>query len=212
MRRELHVRFCEGGGVRFPSATRLVMEFEHRQDAERCLAAWQTRLEPFGLALHPDKTRLLEFGRFAAMNRQRRGAGKPETFDFLGFTPVCGTTRRTGKFMVHRRPARKRLRTKLKRVKLELQQRWHEAIPQVGAWLQRVVRGYFNYHAVAGNLESLSRFRTQLLWLWLRTLRRRGQRRPLTWARFGPIAARWIPGPRILHPYPDVRFAASHPR
>jgi group II intron reverse transcriptase/maturase len=190
----------------------IVMGFEHRQDAERCLAGWQTRLHQFGLALHPDQTRLLEFGRFAARNRQRRGESKPETFDFLGFTHICGTTRRTGHFVVQRRTMRKRLRTKLKLVKLALQQRWHESIPQVGAWLRRVVGGYFNYHAVPGNGESLTRFRTQVLWLWLRTLRRRGQRRQMTWARFGPISARWIPRPRILHPYPDRRFAASHPR
>lgn len=190
----------------------IVMGFEHQHDAARCLAAWQTRLQRFGLALHPDKTRLLEFGRYAAERRARRGAGKPETFDFLGFTHICGTMRKTGRFLVKRKTIRKRLRGKLQQVKAALHRRWHEAVPTVGEWLGRVVQGYFNYHAVPGNGRSLEQFRTQVIRLWLRTLRRRSQRHALPWSRFGRIVRRWIPRVRILHPSPSVRFAARHPR
>ena len=190
----------------------IVMGFEHRQDAERCLAAWHARLQEFGLSLHLDKTRLLEFGRYAAERRKRRGEGKPETFDFLGFTHICGKTRGTGKFTVDRKTIKKRLRAKLQQVKAELHRRWHDPVPEVGQWLKRVVQGYFNYHAVPGNGRSLECFRTQVLWLWFRTLRRRGQRHRLTWDRFGRIAAAWIPSVHILHPFPAVRFDATHPR
>jgi group II intron reverse transcriptase/maturase len=190
----------------------IVMGFQHRQDAERCLAAWQTRLHDFGLALHPEKTRLLEFGRFAAERRQRRGEGKPETFDFLGFTHICGTTRKDGRFAVRRKSIRKRLRAKLQQVKAELRRRRHDPVSDLGQWLQRVVQGWVNYHAVPCNGERLEQFRAQISWLWFRALRRRGQRRPLTWARFAPLVERWLPRPRILHPYPSVRFNAKHPR
>lgn len=188
----------------------IVMGFEHRRDAERCLAAWRERLGQFGLELNPDKTRLLEFGRYAASNRKRRGAGKPETFDFLGFTHICGKTRAAGKFVVQRKTIRKRLRAKLQKVKAELHRRWHEPVPEVGQWLQRVVQGYFNYHAVPGNWESLDRFRTQVIWLWYRTLRRRGQRHRMTWRRFARLCSMWFPPIRILHPYPSDRFDARH--
>lgn len=190
----------------------IVLGFEHRQDAERCLAAWQVRMQQYGLALHPEKTRLLEFGRYAAERRQRRGEGKPATFDFLGFTHICGRVRKTGKFVVQRKTVPKRLRAKLQAVKAELHRRWHESVPEVGRWLHRVVAGYFNYHAVPGNGRSLDRFRSQVIWLWFRTLRRRSQRGRMTWDRFGSIVAAWIPRALILHPYPYVRFDASHPR
>jgi group II intron reverse transcriptase/maturase len=190
----------------------IVMGFEHQRDAERCLAAWQVRVQEFGLALHPDKTRLLEFGRYAAERRKRRGEGKPETFDFLGFTHICGETRTGGKFLVQRKTIQKRLRAKLQEVKAELHRRWHEPVPEVGQWLQRVVQGYFNYHAVPGNGKNLERFRTQVVWLWLRTLRRRSQQGRMTWVRFTRIAAAWIPSVLILHPHPSVRFDARHPR
>lgn len=189
----------------------IVMGFEHRHEAERCLAAWQARLQEFGLALHPDKTRLLEFGRFAAEQRKRRGEGKPETFDFLGFTHMCGKSRGS-KFLVRRKTIRKRLRGKLHKLKAELRRRWHESVPTVGQWLQRVVQGYFNFHAVPGNRATLNRFRTQVIWLWLRALRRRSQRGRMTWVQFRSIVAQWIPSAPVLHPFPNVRFDARHPR
>lgn len=189
----------------------IVMGFEHRHDAERCLAAWQARLQQFGLQLNPDKTRLVEFGRYAVERRRQRGQGKPETFDFLGFTHLCGKTR-TGRFLVQRKTMKKRLRAKLQAVKAELRRRWHDPVPEVGRWLQRVVQGYFNYHAVPGNGASLEQFRTQVIRLWLRTLRRRSQRSRLTWERFAPLVHRFIPVAHILHPLPGVRFAATHPR
>jgi RNA-directed DNA polymerase len=190
----------------------IVMGFQYQQDAERCLAAWRARLEEFGLRLHPEKTRLLEFGRFAAQWRTKRGERKPETFDFLGFTHVCGKERVSGRFTVIRKTMRKRLRAKLQAVKLELRRRRHEPVPMLGRWLRRVVQGYFNYHAVPRNGPTLEQFRAQVTWLWLRELRRRSQGRSLTWARFAPVALHWIPRTRILHPWPDVRFAANHPR
>jgi group II intron reverse transcriptase/maturase len=193
----------------------IVMGFEHRTDAERCLAAWQARLAQFGLTLHPEKTRLLEFGRHAAAQRKQRGEGKPETFAFLGFTHIGGHSRRTGRFRVQRKTIRQRLRAKLQQVKAELRQRVlerHQPLAQVGRWLQRVVQGYFNYHAVPLNGSSLHRFRTQVIRQWLRTLRRRSQRSRMPWTRFTQHVQRWIPPARILHPYPTVRFAVRHLR
>ena len=190
----------------------IVMGFQHQHDAEQCLAAWRARLSKFGLELHPDKTRLLEFGRFAARQRKTRGDGKPETFDFLGFTHICGKTRTNGRFIVLRRTVKKRLRAKLQELKAALRVRRHDPIPEVGRWLRRVVDGYFNYHAVPLNGVSLTRFRIQVVRLWFRELRRRGQRHRITWFRFARHAAIWIPQPSIRHPYPSERFAAKHPR
>ena len=190
----------------------IVMGFEQRADADRCLAAWRSRLAQFGLELHPEKTRRLEFGRYAARRRQQRGEGKPETFNFLGFTHSCGKTRR-GRFIGLRKTMRTRLRAKLQAVKKQLRQRWHEPVPALGRWLGRVVAGYCNYHAVPGNGSSVERFRKGVGQLWLRALHRRSQRgRRLTWPRFGPIVEFWLPLPRILHPWPNVRFDANHPR
>jgi group II intron reverse transcriptase/maturase len=189
----------------------IVMGFQHRHDAERCLAAWQARLAKYGLRLHPDKTRLLEFGRFAAERRRRRGVGKPETFDFLGFTHICSRTRRTDRFVVRRQSITKRMRAKLQQIKQEVLRRRHDPVPEVGSWLRRVVTGWFGYHAVPGNAPSLEAFRRQVLRLWHHALRRRSQR-PLTWARFARRYARWLPSVRILHPYPAVRFAVRHSR
>ena len=154
---------------------------------------------------------MLEFGRYAVERRKRRGARKPETFDFLGFTHIGGRSR-AGQFLVHRKTIKKRLRLKLQQVKTELRRRWHDPVPEVGQWLHRVVQGYYNYHAVPGNSDRVQSFRTAVVRLWLRTLRRRSQRRTLTWKRFAPLATVWIPYPRVLHPYPNVRFAATHPR
>jgi hypothetical protein len=212
MSREVPVRFREGLGVRFPRATRLVLGFQHRRDAARFLRELRERLQKFGLALHPEKTRLIEFGRFAARDRLRRGEGKPETFDFLGFTHICGHKLQSKRFIVKRMTIAKRLRAKLEFVRQALTHRLHEPIRVQGAWLRGLVQGYFNYHAIPGNLARLETFRTQVLHHWLRTLRRRSQRHRMPWTRFAKLAIRWIPRPQIMHPYPNVRFYATHPR
>jgi hypothetical protein len=183
-----------------------VVGFQHRQDAERFHAALRHRLARFGLELHPEKTRLIEFGRFAAQNRQKRGLGAPEPFSFLGFTHICGTTR-SGKFQVLRHTIAKRLCAKLSAVKAELRNRMHRPIPEQGVWLRAVVSGHYRYYAVPTNIRALASFRTQVARLWFRALRRRSQRNRLNWARMGQIVARWLPQPRILHPWPDERFA-----
>ena len=212
MKRELPVRFREGLGVKPPRATRLVMGFHRQRDATQFLSALRARLEKFGLTLHPDKTRLIEFGRFADRDRKARGQRKPESFDFLGFTHVCGKNSKNGRFLVRRQTSAKRLRAKLQQLKQTLVARRHEPIAVVGVWLRRVVRGYFNYHAIPGNLLRLGAFRTQVIRYWLRALRRRSQKHRMTWSRFGPLVERWIPRPQILHPFPNVRFFANHPR
>ena len=190
----------------------IVVGFEHRADAERFLHEWTDRMRAFGLALHPDKTRLIEFGRHAADHRKRRGESKPETFDFLGFTHLCGWTRKTGRFIVKRQTIRQRLTAKLHALKAALRHRWHVPVPPLGQWLRSVVQGWFNDHAVPGHMDRLHVFRSQVLRLWFRALRRRSQRRPMTWARFLRLVSRWIPSARILHPHPNVRFDATHPR
>ncbi|HVH32473.1 MAG TPA: group II intron reverse transcriptase/maturase, partial [bacterium] len=190
----------------------IVMGFEHRADAERCLQQWKERLAKFGLELHPDKTRLIEFGRFAGERRKRRGESKPEVFNFLGFTHMCGKTWKNGKFIVRRQTIRKRLAAKLLAVKQELRQRRHHPVAEVGQWLQSVVRGYYNYHAVPDNMPSLRAFRSQMIRSWRRALMRRSQRHRVTLARMLRLADRWLPKPAILHPYPYVRFDAIHPR
>jgi len=188
-----------------------VLGFQHRADADRFLAEFRERLERFGLELHPDKTRRIEFGRFAEQNRRQRGEGKPETLDFLGFTHVSGKNRH-GAFTVRRQTIRKRMRAKLQEIKQQLRRRMHDPVAQTGKWLQSVVQGYFNYHAIPGNLDSLGAFRERVTRLWRWTLRRRGQRRRANWARMHRLAERWIPRPRVLHPYPERRFDATHPR
>jgi group II intron reverse transcriptase/maturase len=189
----------------------LVVGFENRMEAERFLEAFRERLAKFGLELHPEKTRLIEFGRFAAQDRERRGEGKPETFTFLGFTHLCGKRRSDGAFTVWRKTAKKRMVAKLHAIKAELRLRMHEPVAEVGAWLRKVVTGYHQYHAVPGNIDQLSIFGQRLRRLWWLTLRRRSQQ-PLKWDRVTRISTRWIPAPRVLHPYPIVRFLATHPR
>ena len=189
----------------------IVCGFEHEADAQRFHAALQQRMERFALSLHPDKTRLIEFGRFAATNRARRGLGKPETFDFLGFTHICGRSRK-GLFQLKRKTRRDRMRAKLRAIKEELRRRLHEPIPQQGQWLGQVVRGYFAYHAVPTNIASLSAFRNHVLDLWRRARKRRSQKDHTTWDRLARLAADFLPVPRILHPWPDARFAVAHPR
>jgi RNA-directed DNA polymerase len=189
----------------------IVCGFEHEADAQRFRAELQQRMEKFALSLHPDKTRLIEFGRFAATNRARRGLGKPETFNFLGFTHIGGRSRR-GLFQLKRKSRRDRMRAKLRAIKEELRRRMHEPIPQQGQWLRQVVRGYFAYHAVPTNVASLSAFRNHVVDLWRRTLKRRSQKDHTTWDRLARLAADFLPAPRILHPWPDARFAVTHPR
>src|SRR5262245_48118740 len=189
----------------------LVLGFENRADAERFLAEFRERLAKFGLDLHADKTRLIEFGRYAVRNRQRRGQGKPETFTFLGFTHFCGQLT-TGPFIVWRITAKKRMVAKLKAIKAELRFRTHHRTIEVGAWLRKVVLGYYQYHAVPGNTGQLRIFMCRVRWLWRGVLIRRSQGARVKWYRLNPILERWIPIPRVLHPYPDSRFAAIHPR
>jgi RNA-directed DNA polymerase len=189
----------------------LVVGFEHRADAERFLAAFQERLAKFGLELHPEKTRLIEFGRFAAHNRERRGEGKPETFTFLGFTHFCGK-RQKGDFTVWRQTAKKRLVAKLQDIKVQLIRQRHAPVAQVGEWLRKVVSGYYQYHAVPGNMSRLSIFRHRLRQLWWVALTRRSQRGKVSRERMNALLDRWVPVPRVLHPYPRERFDATHPR
>src|SRR5882724_4151887 len=187
----------------------LVLGFQHRTEAERFLREFRDRLAKFGLELHPDKTRLIEFGRFAARNRKQRGEGKPETFTFLGFTHFCGQRISDKAFIVWRITAKKRMVAKLKAIKAELQRRKHDRRAAVGAWLRKVVLGYYQYHAVPGNSTQLRTFWRRLSRLWRNVLVRRSQRAQVCWERLSPIMIRWIPLPRILHPYPDARFAAT---
>ena len=189
----------------------VVAGFEHEDDAHRFLDALQTRFAEFALSLHPDKTRLIEFGRHAAADRARRGVAKPETFTFLGFTFICGKTRR-GKFLLERKSRRDRVRSKLKDIKEALRQRRHQPIPELGAWLRQVVGGFFHYHAVPTNSRTLAAFRYHVTLLWHRALRRRSQKDRLSWERMTTLANDWLPKAAILHPWPSDRFRVKHPR
>ena len=195
----------------------IVVGFEHEADAHRFLEMMRTRLEEFALTprsasrLKPEKTRLIEFGRRAAVRREKRGLGKPETFNFLGFTLICGKSRR-GKFLLWRKSRRDRLQAKLLAVKEEMRRRMHQPIPQQGEWLRQVVSGWFNYHAVPTNIRALQTFRDCVLRILQRSLRRRGQRDKTTWERTKRLADDFLPKPRILHPWPEQRFAVKHPR
>ena len=188
-----------------------VLGFQHRQEAERFLSDLKDRLMKFGLELHPDKTRLIEFGRFAASNRQRRGGGKLETFDFLGFTHYWGLSRKSRMCLLKRKTMAKRMRAKLRGIGDILHRGRHRPFHKQAEWLGRVVAGYFRYFAVPGNFRALASFRTQIARLWLQALSRRSQRRGLSWTVFGPRVNHLLPRPRILHPYPDERFHARHP-
>jgi RNA-directed DNA polymerase len=189
----------------------LVLGFQYRAEAERFLREFRKRLAKFGLELHADKTRLIEFGRFAARDRTQRGQGKPETFTFLGFTHYCGQRHSNGAFIVWRITAKKRMAAKLNAIKAELQRRKHHRTTEVGAWLRRVVLGYYQYHAVPGNTRQLRIFCRRVCWLWRTVLVRRSQRAQVGWDHLYPLFSRWIPRPRILHPYPTARFAVMHP-
>ena len=192
-----------------------ILGFERQDEAERYLGELKEHLLEYGLELNEDKTRLIRFGRFAAFNRAERGEGKPESFTFLGFQHLCGKNGQ-GRFEVRRITDGKRRRKKLLELKQEIRRRMHAPIAQVGEWLQSVLRGYYQYHAIPGNQSMLAHFRHQVVRYWYRTLSQRSQRRP-TWTQLGPLFDHWLPIPPVLHPYPDARFDArrrwaSHPR
>jgi group II intron reverse transcriptase/maturase len=189
--------------VRF--ADDIVMGFQHKADAERFQRELVERMAKFKLVLHPEKTRLVEFGRFAASQRKRRGEGRPETFDFLGFTHICGKTR-NGRFTVLRQTIRQRLRAKLSEVKTELRRRLHRPVPEQGAWLRSVVGGHVRYFGVPMNGRAIGVFRREVGRLWRRTLERRSQRHRVTWERMKRLIDRWLPPARICHPYPLRRL------
>ncbi len=189
----------------------IVVGFQHRHEAERFRAELTQRLADFALQLHPDKTRLIEFGRFAVTNRRDRGLGKPEVFDFLGFTHICGRSRKGG-FQLRRQSRRDRLRAKLREIRDSLWANRHAPIDEQGSWLRHVTTGWFAYHAVPCNGPSLNLLRNGVIWHWRRALRRRGQRDTTSWAHIFRLVNRWLPKPRILHPWPSQRFAVTHPR
>jgi group II intron reverse transcriptase/maturase len=198
-------RWARGDVIITRFADDFIVGFQYRADAERFLRELRERLGRFSLELHPDKTRLIEFGRFAARNRRSAGLGAPETFNFLGFTHLCGTTEK-GKFQVERRTMRQRMTKKLHEVKTEVQGRRHQPIPEQAKWLRAVLQGHSAYYGVPGNEKRLKSFRDQVKRLWLRALRRRGQRDKMTWERMSRLEARWFPPARWCHPWPEERF------
>jgi len=204
-------REAKGNVIISRYADDIVVGFEHEADARRFWDAMRARLAKFELALHPDKTRLLEFGRYAAHRRKHQGLGRPETFTFLGFIFICGRSRR-GAFQLQRKTRGDRMRAKLRQIKDALRRRMHESIPEQGKWLKQVVQGYFAYHAVPTNFRALCAFRHHVRSLWMRALRRRSQKDRTSWTRMTHIADAWLPHPRILHPWPNQRFAVKHPR
>ncbi len=190
-----------------------VMGFQYRNEADLFLQQLQERMAKFGLELHQEKTRLIEFGRFAAVNRSKRGEGKPETFDFLGFTHICAKTKRGNRFTIRRKTIAKRLRAKVKKMKEGIRLRMHDPIPEQGQWLRAVVLGHLNYYAVPGNKQSTDAFRTAAMREWLHALRRRSQKaRSLTWKRFQRLVRTWLPTSKVRHPYPNQRLRVTNPR
>lgn len=205
-------RQAKGDVIAVRYADDAVLGFQHREEAEQFLEQLRERLGNFGLELHSEKTRLIEFGRYATKDRKERGEGKPETFAFLGFTHICGTTRTAGNFIVRRETIGKRMTAKLKEIKAQLKVRRHESHVKTMKWLQSVVRGYFQYHAVPGNWARLWRFRQEVLRMWLCQLQRRSQRHHWSWERFMARLGGLLPAVRLRHPYPNVRFDAKYPR
>jgi len=195
--------------VRYADDT--VCGFEYEHEAKQFMEELRGRLKLFALSLHPDKTRLIEFGCHAAKRRAQRGLGKPETFNFLGFTHICGQSRH-GRFQLKRKTCRDRMRMKLRALKGELRRCMHQPLHEQGMWLGQVVRGYFAYHAIPTNAKRLSAFRHDVVALWRRALRRRSQKDGTTWSRIERLSAEFIPMPRILHLWPDARFLVKHPR
>ncbi len=190
-----------------------VMGFQHRGEAERFLREMKERFALHGLEIHNEKTRLIEFGRFAELNCSERGEGKPETFDFLGFTHICSRTRKDNRFTIRRKTIAKRLRAKLKSVREDLVRRRHEPVPALGKWLRSVVHGHLNYYAVPGNGQAINVFRTEINKAWLYALRRRSQKAgKLTWVRMRRLIKTWIPTASIKHPYPSQRLCVNYPR
>ena len=205
-------RQAQGEVIIVRYADDFVIGFREESDARKCLAALGERMAKFGLALHPEKTRLIEFGRYAEERRAKRGDGPPETFDFLGFTHISGKTL-GGEFTIQRRTSRKKFQAKLAELKETLMRRRHDDLAKVGEWLHSVYRGWCQYYAVPGNSARLQQFRSAIRVMWLRNLQRRSQRgRRLTWVKFSNLCKKWLPTPKILHPYPSVRFACQHPR
>lgn len=190
-----------------------VVGFQYEADGRAFLEALREQVEANEMKLHPTKTRLIEFGRYAARNRRKRKAGKPETFDFLGFTHICAVDRK-GRFCIRRKTMGRRLRRKLKEIKTELVRRMHDSFESVAAWLASVVRGFTNYHAIPGNMKAPREFYTQIGRLWLWAIRRRSQKakKRWTWERFYRLQSNWLPRPRLVHPFPSVRFDARHSR
>ena len=203
-------RHARGNVIIVRFADDFIVGFEYQDDAERFLEGLRERFAKFSLELHPDKTRLIEFGPHAARRRAARGEGKPETFSFLGFTHICATTR-SRRFWIRRKTDTKRLRAKLKQAKAEIMRRRHLPVPEQGRWLASVVTGHQAYYAVPGNYDAVHAFRTQVTRHWHHALRRRSQKTRLTWVRMNRLVARWLPPTRIVHPFPEQRFAASHP-
>ena len=200
-------RHARGDVVIVRFADDAVVGFQYRDDAERFWADLRERLARFSLELNAEKTRLIEFGRFAAQDRKARGLGKPETFRFLGFTHACGKSK-AGRFKLKRATDSKRMRAKLRALKSEIERRRHQPIPEQGAWLANVLHGHYRYYAVPENIEALRAFRYQTRRHWCKALRRRSQRTTITWERMTRLADRWLPQPRILHPWPERRFDA----
>jgi len=186
----------------------IVLGFRHEHEARAFLQDLQTRLRKFELALHPEKTRLIRFGRYAAEHRKRLGQGKPETFDFLGFTHFCTRSRISKSFVIGRKTIKKRMRSQLKAIKMELRRRWHDPIAMTGSWLNRVLIGHLNYYAVPLNARSVTWFFSRVQKLWRRALRRRSQRALMNWERFSRLVERFFPPIRIVHPLPCHRFDA----
>jgi RNA-directed DNA polymerase len=204
-------RHAHGTVIIVRYADDIVVGFEHEADARRFLDEMRERLAAFALTLHGEKTRLIRFGRSAARDRKARGEGKPEAFNFLGFTHICGRNR-AGGFQLRRKSRRDRVKARLQAIGEGLRRRLHLTIDEQGNWLRQVVGGFLAYHAVPTNSKTLVAFRYHVTQLWLRTLRRRGQKDRTTWRRITELTERWLPKPRIRHPWPDARFAVKYPR
>ena len=202
-------RHARGDMIFVRYADDYIAGFEHQGDAERFLTDLRERLAKFALELKAEKTRLVEFGRYAVERRAKRGLGRPETFDFLGFTHTCNTSKE-GRFVLKRITMSKRVRAKLREVKDELRRRQFLPIPQQGHWLSSVVRGHYAYYAVPGNIDAVAAFRIQVAWHWCEALKRRSQRTRLNWTRMGRLTRRWLPYPTAHHPHPDQRFDAHN--
>lgn len=198
---------CRGEMIIVRYADDFIVGFQYEQDARAFQAALQARLQAFHLELHPDKTRLIEFGRYAVERREHRGEGKPATFNFLGFTHICEST--PGGFWVKRIPKRQRIRSKLRELKTKLRRMMHRPMAQMGAWLQKVLDGFYAYYAVPGALWPLAKMRRQLGYFWFKLLRRRDQLRSLIWKRMRSIVEEWLPEPHVMHPLPAERFASG---